>query len=131
MRFHFIRKITKVYTLCESYIFIDTTTFDDSAQRLNFINGSSETQCYNISVDFDMDDYCEQYSSCNNTLMSQLTKFNYDDHVILVNGMVEVYIKEQVGKCGKMLHHLVCTVDQYFVVIVPLFPLVYSRATRL
>ena len=49
-----------------------------------------------------MNDYCEQYSRCNNTLLSQLTKFNDDDHVILVNDTIEVFIEEQVGKCGKI-----------------------------
>ena len=66
------------------------------------MNGSSETQCYNISVDFDMDDYCEQYFNCNNTLQSQLTKFNDSDHVMLINDMVEVFIKERDDKCGKI-----------------------------
>ena len=65
--------------------------------------GSSDTQCYNISVDFDMDDYCEQYISCNNTLQSQLTNYNENDHVVLINDTVEVFIKEQAGKCGKMI----------------------------
>ena len=78
------------------------TAFDQSVQSLIFINGSSEIQCYNISVDFGMDDYCEQYSSCNTTLLSQLTKFNDDDHVILVKNTTKVFIEEQVGKCGKM-----------------------------
>ena len=78
------------------------TAYDQSMQSLSFVSGFSETQCYNISVDFGMDDYCEQYSSCNNTLLSQLSKFNDDDHVMLVNDTTKVFIKEQVGKCGKM-----------------------------
>ena len=98
----FCRSLSKVYKLCDSYPLIDTTAFVQSVQGLNFINGSSESQCYNISIDFDVDDYCEQYSSCNNTLLSRLTKFNDNDHVILVNDTAEILIKEQVGKCGKM-----------------------------
>ena len=50
-----------------------------------------------------MDDYCEQYFSCNNTLQSQLTKFNDSDHVVLTNDMVEVFIEEWVGKCGMII----------------------------
>ena len=68
--------------------------------------GSSDTQCYNISVDFDIDDYCEQYFSCNNTLQSQLTNYNENDHVVLINDTVEVFIKEQARKCGKMISFL-------------------------
>ena len=81
-------------------------------QSLDFISGSSETQCYNISVDFDMDEYCEHYFSCNNTLQSQLTKIKDSDHIILINDIVEVFIKEQAGKCGKMpQYHSFCRVD--------------------
>ena len=98
----FIINLFKVYKLCDSYLFIDTTAFDQSVQSLNFVSGSSETQCYNISVDFDMDDYCEQYSSCNNTLLSRLMKSNDDNHFMLVIDTAEVLIKEQVGKCGKI-----------------------------
>ena len=98
--------------------FADTTAFDQSVWSLNFINGSSDTQCYNITVDFDMDNYCEQYFSCNNTLQSQLTTFNASDHVILINDMVEVFIKEQAGKCGKMpQYHSVCRVHCLFVIV--------------
>ena len=49
-----------------------------------------------------MDDYCEQYFNCNNTLQSQLTKFNDSDNVNLTNDMVEVFIKERDDKCGEM-----------------------------
>jgi hypothetical protein len=77
-----------------------TTAFDQSVQSLDFVIGSSDTQCYNISVDFDIDDYCEQYISCNNTLQSQLTKVNENDHVIISKDTVEVIIKEWAGKCS-------------------------------
>ena len=80
----------------------DATAFDQSVPSLDFVIGSSDTQCYNISIDFDMDDYCEQFISCNTTLQSQLTKVNENDHVIITKETVEVIINEWAGKCCKI-----------------------------
>ena len=57
-----------------------------------------------------MENYCEEYSSCNNVLQSLLTKFNSNDHVVLPNETVEalIIIKEQAGKCGMAIYSTVC-----------------------
>ena len=86
----------------------DTTEFDQSVQNLDFVNDFSDVQCYNISIDFDIEKYCDEYSSCNNVLQTRLTKLNKNDHVVLLNDMVKVFIKEQAGKCGMILYTIIC-----------------------
>ena len=56
----------------------------------------SDTQCYNISVDFDVEDICDRSSDCSDiVLLSHLTKTNKNDYVSLIEGSdtTEVRIK--------------------------------------
>ena len=47
----------------------------------------SDTQCYNISVDFDVEDICDRSSDCSDiVLLSHLTKTNKNDYVSLIEG---------------------------------------------
>ena len=56
----------------------------------------SDTQCYNISVDFDAEDICDRSSDCSDiVLLSHLTKTNENDYVSLIEGRdtTEVRVK--------------------------------------
>ena len=56
----------------------------------------SDTQCYNISVDFDVEDICDRSSDCSDiVLLSHLTKTNKNDYVSLIEGRdtTEVRVK--------------------------------------
>ena len=77
----------------------DSTAFTQSVSSLEFVVNSanlSDTQCYNISVDFDVDDICDHSSDCSDiVLLSYLTKTNNNDYVSLIVGRdsTEVSIK--------------------------------------
>ena len=58
-----------------------------------------DKKCFNITIDFYMDHYCEHYSNCTNELWLQLEKHNDSDMVVLINKTVKVLIKDN---CGKM-----------------------------
>ena len=102
--------IIAIYEYGNKYIYIyvfftDSISFIQSAQSLSFAVdtlNTSDRQCYTISINFDMDDYCEHYSNCSNLLQSHLTKYNDSDHVVLINNTDEVLIKENNDTCGKM-----------------------------